>query len=477
MSNMATLRMDNVWTTVDGAGGGIIDYVHTLENPLDGGPGLCSPNGRSFLSGLAFDVAKKLRCELIDEREPVEKPTGLPTFLRPYQGAAVEAGLVATRGLLSGPTGAGKTLYAAGLCAAVNVPWLYLVHRPNLVTQTAKSLRSILNEPVMEIRGGFERLDESRIICSTFQSFRVHRHAGMILTQIRGLIVDEAHRAPTESALVCLLNTPRAYYRVGLSATPLLRTDHRDVQTIGLLGPVVHEISAQELVDDGFLTDLKFHWLRATIPWRSQAEDWQKFYDEVVVNSHDRNVEIIEATIEAPKPAIVFVKKRAHGQILAEALQSSVGADSVELVNGDSSTKERERLIERIHAGKVTIVIATAVFYEGVDIPEIASVVIASGGSSAIEAIQRIGRGTRLHEGKSVCHIYDVADGGHPWLVKHTEARFNAYRLAGWNPPPPFDRPELAVSEEAQAPGSWLTWARFAWICLAIGLLCSLMKK
>jgi superfamily II DNA or RNA helicase len=420
-------------------------------------------------------VAKELHCQLIDEREPVAEPKALAKFLRPYQGEAVETGFLATRGILSAPTGAGKTLMTAGLCTGAEVAWLYLVHRPNLVAQTAKKLRELLSEPVAEIRGGVDRLDDARIVCATFDSFRSHRFASYILDRIGGLIVDEVHRAPTATALACLVNTEKAYYRIGLSATPLLRTDTRDIQTIGLFGPVIHEVGAQELVEQGFLTDLVFHWLPVALPWFSGSADWQKFYDEAVVNSHDRNTAIIQAAVRAPKPAIVFAKKRAHAQLLTEGIQAALASDNaVELVNGDCSTKEREGVIERTRSGETKVIVATAVFYEGVDIPEVASVIIASGGSSAIEAIQRIGRGTRIHEGKTACHIYDVADYGHHWLRKHTEDRFNAYQLAGWNVRHPF--PNEASTPEVNVPGPWLTWGKITWFWVALGTLCTLAR-
>lgn len=465
---------------MDGHSGPVLDYVHNLEEPLGEGLGLCHTDGSSFMSGLAFHVSRKMGVRLLDERTPAREPDRKAKWLRPYQTDAVNTGLIATRGILAAPTGAGKTLYTAGLCYAVPDKWLYLVHRPHLAEQTAKKLREILHEPIGEIRSGVSKL-ESRIICSNFDSFVSHPSAVEILKQTRGLIVDEVHRAPTSAALKCIVNTPNAYYRLGLSATALLRTDTKDIQTIGMFGPVIHSVSPKELVNDGYLTDLKFHWLPVRLAFEANHGDWQKFYDEAIVDNRERNQAIIDAVVPAAKPAIVFVKKLAHARAMFDALRDKMGADCVELVNGAFSTDERKRIIETTSSGKTKVIVATAVFYEGVDIPAIASIFIAAGMASAIEAIQRIGRGTRLHEGKQVCHIYDVADSGHEWLEKHTRARFNAYRLAGWDVPHPFpaeDTPTPLMSPVTEKTSIWGK-IMLAWIVLMIfvGLYNTLTNK
>ncbi len=78
--------------------------------------------------------------------------------------------------------------------------------------------------------------------------------------------------------------------------------------------------------------------------------------------------------------------------------------------------------------GDLDVLIASVIFNEGIDIPELRSVVIAAGGQSIIAALQRIGRGMRTAHGKDEFEVYDIYDSGNKWMEKHTKARLGAYR-------------------------------------------------
>jgi superfamily II DNA or RNA helicase len=80
-----------------------------------------------------------------------------------------------------------------------------------------------------------------------------------------------------------------------------------------------------------------------------------------------------------------------------------------------------------------------------VDIPEVASVIVASAGKSNIKALQRLGRGMRVAGDKQTCELWDFADGGNRWLDAHSAARQAAYLAEG------FDVVELAPGSAALA--------------------------
>jgi superfamily II DNA or RNA helicase len=63
---------------------------------------------------------------------------------------------------------------------------------------------------------------------------------------------------------------------------------------------------------------------------------------------------------------------------------------------------------------------------------EVRAGVNAAGGKSVIKALQRLGRGMRVAEGKSGIAWTDFSDIGHPWLEKHSKARVNAYKTEGY---------------------------------------------
>jgi superfamily II DNA or RNA helicase len=100
---------------------------------------------------------------------------------------------------------------------------------------------------------------------------------------------------------------------------------------------------------------------------------------------------------------------------------------NVELVDGKHATGARKTYIEALERGDLDVLICTVIFQEGVDIPDLQSVIIATGGASSIAAIQRMGRGMRKVAGKTTFEVWDIMDTGDKWLEKHSRERGRAY--------------------------------------------------
>ena len=110
---------------------------------------------------------------------------------------------------------------------------------------------------------------------------------------------------------------------------------------------------------------------------------------------------------------------------------NALGIDS-ELVTGKDPDISRQDKIRRLETGKIVVLVTTVVFQEGVDIPELRSVIVASGGASGIATIQRVGRAMRVVDGKSVCTVWDVYDQGERWLNRQSFKRKKAYISEGY---------------------------------------------
>ena len=63
------------------------------------------------------------------------------------------------------------------------------------------------------------------------------------------------------------------------------------------------------------------------------------------------------------------------------------------------------------------------------DIPNIDVLIFASGGNSYIRAIQRVGRGLRLHDSKDKLIVVDFSDRTNRYLAKHSLERIRTYSL------------------------------------------------
>jgi superfamily II DNA or RNA helicase len=159
----------------------------------------------------------------------------------------------------------------------------------------------------------------------------------------------------------------------------------------------------------------------------SDAKTWQGAYTDLIVKSKKRNRLVCDLAQLAAKPCIVFVKALKQGKVITKHL-TKLG-ESVEYVDGNAPTAVREAVVSRLERGETDILVSTIVMNQGIDIPELRSVVMAAGGSSTIHALQRVGRGMRVVPGKTEFEVWDIDDLGNKWTQRHTRERVRAYEV------------------------------------------------
>jgi superfamily II DNA or RNA helicase len=163
-------------------------------------------------------------------------PSALDEVLRDYQAEAVLAATQAPLmcGIIKAPTGAGKTRIAAGIMGTVGGRWLLSAPSQGLLLQLRKSIEE-LELP----------LDFQMELLSFGQLEQAEGHYD-------GLICDECHRIAAKSWAENTTSVDSAY-RVGLSATPLKRSDPFNAVVVGLLGPLVYDIELPLLQGEEYL--------------------------------------------------------------------------------------------------------------------------------------------------------------------------------------------------------------------------------
>lgn len=426
-------------------------------------------------------------------------------WLRPYQREAVDTLIEKARGIIHAPTGAGKTEMAAGLIRTIGGKWLFIVHNTKLMHQAAQRIdqrdreylagslppgtdpdivdQALLRVGVLHSKCGLVgdgHWDEGlNVTCCTFQTLAkaLRRKRGKFVDPVRaakakalldsanGIIVDECHVLPADSFWNVLMSADNAYYRIGISGTPLARGDRRSVLAVAALGPVQYRITPDVLIDAGVLARPRIRMIACEqnmadpiCPRCNGTGDqgfgpgscgscrgkgvrlprWQLVQKKLISQSRKRNELVVNAVLNlAEKPCLVFVENIEHGKALLATLRAhNVELDEDEsrasFVWGAHDTAGRDKAIKDLIEGRIDVLIASRIFQEGIDIPPIKSVVIASGGKSVIAALQKIGRGMRVTEGKTEIDVFDFNDTGHRWLKSHTAQRIKAYNTEGY---------------------------------------------
>jgi superfamily II DNA or RNA helicase len=94
-------------------------------------------------------------------------------------------------------------------------------------------------------------------------------------------------------------------------------------------------------------------------------------------------------------------------------------------LHGTDGKKTREWVIKQFEEGKIRVLVST-LLSQGVDIPRLDAIVMAAGGASKVQTIQRAGRALRIAPGKKKGMIIDFKDTGWP-LRNHYLERLSAY--------------------------------------------------
>lgn len=419
----------------------------------------------SGLAALAYREALKegFKVEIFDQRT---KPATLDPSIdlewlkerklldgTPFQFEAVNRCMIRTRGVLWLPTGSGKTEIAVGVCKAVPVRWIFLAPEADLMTNFADRYELRTGEPCGRIGDGMWD-DDHRVVSCTFQTLARAlkddaQKVRKMLAQFQGMFVDEVHQLPANSFYEVAMNIPNAYYRFGMSGTALLRSDSRSMFIVSAMGEPIYQVSAKDLIDAQHISrpTIKFVPFATDIP---KSKTYIGAYTELVTCVR-RNQLIAQMAHAARKPALVFVRRDKHGLDLKKRI-AKLG-HNVEFVNGKWSLKRRKEAIRKLRCLELDVVICTKVWQTGTDIPELEGLVIATGGASAIESLQRVGRGTRIvrdSKGRvvkgevEVWELYDEdpkeinpltgrkKQSKAQWFEKHSKQRKASYEMEGY---------------------------------------------
>lgn len=414
--------------------------IHMLSGPT-----------QTFPAGFVGQVVAQAKkdghpAQVLDRRKRPERfdPSALVDWLRDYQAEALQITRTTERGVFHHPTGAGKTELMVAIAEAhPQSKWLILTHRKDLISNTIDRFSRRTGEEVGSIGEG--TFNPARVTVAMFQSLYAQlrqkkKRTIDFLAGIDGVMIDEVHVVPAATYWRVLMALPNAYFRYGFSGTPFSRSDKKSIFTWGAVGPVIHKIEAETLITAGVLAKPQIKMVRVRHPMRA-TKSWSEAYSELFVHSKARNAAAVAAALKAPKPCLVFVNHVEHGKILERELRAR-GA-KIEFVWGTHHTAVRKAAIERLVMGETDILLCNVIFQEGIDIPELQSVVVAQGGKSIIATLQRVGRGMRKRARsgeitKETFTVYDFKDVGcgctgrdkHKtceWVEKHTRHRLAAY--------------------------------------------------
>lgn len=417
-----------------------------------------------FVTDLGFpDSFAGARVPTLEPRLEVDGPTDFPSLHR-YQeelaSALLELLVSSTpqRGMLSIPTGAGKTRVTSeavirwirdtvrrGL--ALPGPVLWIAQTEELCEQAVQSWSFVWSKVGAEMPLVISRLWASNeasavdgrphLVVATDAKLRSNlgdEDYEWLRQDASLVIVDEAHVAisPEYTKILELLGitanrTGRTL--VGLTATPFRNNEEltrrlvarfgrrldtdvfggdqikaiKHLQDIQVLAQVEHRVL------EGGTIQLSAYELTRTSQFGGVLP---KAAEQRLADDHDRTRRIVEEISAMPSdwPVLVFATSVAHAKVLAAKL----GDKGIKAAAIDATTSpgQRRNMIDNFRSGRIQVLTNYGVLTQGFDAPATRAVVVARPAYSANVYQQMIGRGLRgpLNGGKETCLILNVQD-------------------------------------------------------------------
>jgi superfamily II DNA or RNA helicase len=309
--------------------------------------------------------------------------------LRPFQADGIARTLAElTAGKRSvccvGPTGMGKTVVLAELVrrhAGKGGRTLVIVHRAELLEQTAEKLRAAGLDRVGVVAAGRDVDHGSGVLVATVQTLLAR---DKMPERITLLILDECHHyAAAEWRKV-----PEAYpsaYTLGFTATPM-RSDGTPLGDI--FESMVVFAQVPELIELGYLVPID-----VVAPERETealcADPFDAWQEHAV-----------------GRPALVFCSDVAAAQNLDRRMREA-GARSA-AIWGDMPSTDRAIALAGFKSGDLDVLTSVHVLTEGFDATRAEVCVLARGCDHVGTFLQMVGRVLRPHPGKTKALLVDL---------------------------------------------------------------------
>ncbi|WP_433890317.1 DEAD/DEAH box helicase [Streptomyces sp. CA-111067] len=389
--------------------------------------------------------------------ETVEGPRDFPS-LHEYQEDLVRNistmldRLAPQRGMLSLPTGAGKTRVTAEAVIRwvkrvgdLKGPLLWIAQTEELCEQAVQSWKFVWSKVGAERPLTISRLlsanevgnvvDHPHLVVAT--DAKLERCLGTDqyawLRQAALVIVDEAHTAISKRYTQVLGQLGLTQYEtgrhlLGLTATPFRNTNedetrrlvgrfgnrrldegvfpsgdpYRDLQDWGMLAQVEHRTLEGGRIE--LTRDERTHADRMAVLSRSA--------EQRLADDHARSRRIVDSVAELPDdwPTLLFATSVDHAKYLA-AMFNDQGVRSA-AVDSTTNSQDRRNRIENFRSGRIRVLTNYGVLTQGFDAPATRAVVVARPVYSTNVYQQMIGRGLRgpRNGGKKSCLILNVSD-------------------------------------------------------------------
>lgn len=351
-------------------------------------------------------------------RDVAFSPKGL--ILRDYQDNARKALILAQYGILEAPAGSGKTHIGLAVAFSFKKKTLWVTHTHDLLIQSKRRAEQFINKSLIGvIENGKVQIGEgiTFAVVNTLTNLDLSKYKDVWEV----VIVDEVHRVSGSETQVTMfshvLNSLSAPHKYGLSAT-LHRADGLIKTAFAMVGDIVHSIPDEAV--NQYVMDVNILLRSTNIGFGGSNTDgtidYAQLISDVTLCSERNNLIVNDIIRNKNQYCLILSSRIEHLELLQGLLPKELRNQSV-MVTGKMTSKKdkalRESYLEEVRQGNKHFLFATyRLAKEGLDIPRLNRLFMATPEKDEAVIIQSIGRIARIFPDKLQPICYDYIDAG-----------------------------------------------------------------
>ncbi len=368
--------------------------------------------------------------EQVDAYEVIQpiKPYGAQIEALYHLNKTREEGM--DKGLVVMATGVGKT-YLAAFDSLKYRRILFVAHREEILNQAYNSFRRVMPNKSFGLFKASTTQKDAEVIFASVQTLGKENYLNESYFKPNAfdyIIIDEFHHVAANT-YKCIVDYFKPRFLLGLTATPF-RMDNKDIFEF-CDDNLVYEINLKEAIERDYL-----------VPFRYYGVYDDTDYDKINLKNGKYNEKELEKALSAEKRSDLVVKyykmfnlkktvafccSVSHANFMAGEF-NKLGIKAVAVHTGDGDyTEQREKAIDLLIDGEIKVIFVVDIFNEGVDIPELDSVLFLRPTESYTVFIQQLGRGLRKYSDKSHLTVLD-------FIGNYRRAHTLPILLSGKNP-------------------------------------------
>lgn len=333
-----------------------------------------------------------------------------------YQEKAKNEALKSKNGVIVMPAGSGKTQTALQLISELGLKTLWITHTYDLLNQSFDRAKSNLEDV------GLGKIAAGKIDIGTHITFAtVQTLVKLDLSSFKNefdcIIVDEGHRicgTPAQLGMFYkVINALSCRYKYALTATPFRNIKGTEKALFSLIGPIICEVPKEVVSERTIKAEIQPIYTDFKIPRDAKKTDGTIDYSKLTTflsEDEDRNEIILDILKECKNNyTLVLGDRLTQLSYLQEKIGYGVKIDGT--MTSKKKKAQREQYIQDMRDGKENLLFATyGLAKEGLDIPRLDRLILASPHRDKATIIQSVGRVERKFEGKKTPLVYDIVD-------------------------------------------------------------------